>query len=189
MKALAGGSEVAFSKIFRRYYPKVYGVGYDFFHSKELAKEVAQEVFIKVWERRISFADVKMLEVFIYTMAKNTALNLIKIRSRELLNAYKFAITRDLIEYSTEKIVFNNECETLVNNAVEKLPAGQKRVYELSRVNGLSHHEIAELLNVSDSTVNNLLNSALSKLRKNLKHYYLGCTLPLVSVLIEIFRR
>jgi RNA polymerase sigma-70 factor (family 1) len=189
MKALAGGSEVAFAKIFSRYYPRVYNIGYDFFHSKELAKEVAQEVFIKVWERRVSFADVKTLEAFIYTMTKNTALNLMKSRSRELLNAYKFAITRDSIENSTEKIVLNNECEILVNAAVEKLPAGQKRVYELSRVDGLSHREIAELLNVSDSTVNNLLNSALTKLRKNLKPYYFGCATPLVSVLIEIFRK
>jgi RNA polymerase sigma-70 factor (family 1) len=187
MKALASGCEIAFAKIFKCYYPRVYNVGYDFFHSRELAKEVAQEVFIKVWDRRIAFADVKTLEAFIYTMTKNLALNLMKSRSRELLNAYKFAITRDTTENLTEKVVLNNECDALVNDAVEKLTPNQKRVYELSRVQGLSHREIAQRLNVSDSTVNNLLNTALAKLRKDLKPY-VGCTLPLFSVLSEIFK-
>jgi RNA polymerase sigma-70 factor (family 1) len=187
MKALAGGSEEAFTKIFYRYYPGVYSVGLHFFHSKELAKELAQEVFIKIWDRRIAFADVKELEAFIYTLTKNLGLNILKRRSRELLNAYKFARTHDTSENSTEIVIRNNECDTLVNNAVEKLPTQQKRVYQLSRVDGLTHKEIAQRLNVSDRTVNNLLNSALSKLRKNLKPYF-GIAIPLFSVLVEIFK-
>jgi RNA polymerase sigma-70 factor (family 1) len=185
LKLLAQGSEYAFTQLFDRYYPKVFSIGYDLFKSRELAQEVVQEVFLKLWVRRIGFSDVKELEAFIYTMTKNLALDIMKSRSREILNAYKFAITRDLTDNITENTLQNQEYEELINQAVEKLPQHQKRVYQLSRVDGLTHQAIADRLNISDSTVNNLMTKAVSKIRKDLRPHIEFTFLP---VLFEIFK-
>lgn len=171
LKSLAEGDELIFAQIFERYHPKVYRLGYDFFHNRELAQELVQDVFIKVWERRTEFADVRTLEAFIHTMAKNMALNVLKSRSREVLNAYTYSLLQERSENSTENIVLNREFEQVIKDAVESLSPQQRRVYELSREQGLSHSDIAEQLKISDSTVNNLMTKAVGKLRKNIEPY------------------
>lgn len=182
LKSFAEGNELAFVRIFDRYYPKVFGIGLELFKSREMAKEVVQEVFIKLWERQTEFGHVRELEAFIYTMARNLALDMLKSQTREIKNCYKYSLSRDLAENSTENVVQTRDYEDLVNKEVGRLPRGQKQVYELSRIQGLTHQEIAEHLNISYTTVNKHLNRALTKLRKNLKPYF-GSLIP---VLLEI---
>jgi RNA polymerase sigma factor (sigma-70 family) len=75
IRLLAGGSEHAFTLIFDRYQAKVYRAAYKILKSRPLAEEIVQEVFLKVWARRIAFPEIRSLEAFLYTSARNLTID------------------------------------------------------------------------------------------------------------------
>jgi len=177
LKLLAQGSEYAFIQIFDQYQAKVFSKALKLLKSRDLAMDVVQEVFIRVWNRRIAFAEVKNLEAFIFTMTKNFTLNVIRDRSAEISAEYKYSLQRDITDNTVEDLVIDQQYENLIQQAIEKLTPQQREVFKLSRVDGLNHEEIANRLHISDRTVNNHLNIALKSVREDLKPH-IGTILP-----------
>lgn len=182
LQLLAQGSECAFAQVFDRYQAGVFGVARSLLKSREFAREVVQEVFLQVWNRRSGFANVRNLEAYIYGMAKHHTLKFLRKRSYDVAAHYQFAMNRDLAENNIEDLITGKHYETLVKEVVEKLPPQQKQVFKLSRIEGLSHEDIADKLQISDRTVNNHINAALKFIRKNMD-------LHAGAVLIPIFLR
>jgi RNA polymerase sigma-70 factor (family 1) len=185
IRLLAEGSEHAFTLIFDRYQAKVYRAAYKILKSRPLAEEIVQEVFLKVWARRIAFPEIKSLEAFLYTTARNLTIDYWRKRKVEISVAYKFAVQQNLTDLTIEHAVLDSEYEQLLQQAIDKLTPRQKTAYELSRIEGLSHQDIATRLNISDSRVNNLITKAVSTIRETLKPHIGYTFLPL---LLDIFK-
>lgn len=167
------GDEKAFAEIFHRYKFKLYGYMYRLTQSQEMAEDIVQETFLRLWKNRQQLGDIENLGSYIFRMAQNQAINGFKRMAMETVIIRQLLTGEKEFAPSTpESVLALKEMEALFRKAVDNLPPQQKKVYHLSREQGLKHEEIAEILQISRGTVKNhmiqLLRTLRSHLEKNL---------------------
>lgn len=182
---MSAGDQQAFSQIFYHYSQRVYGYILSKTKSEELTEEIVQEVFIKLWHKREEMSQIDNYGAYILTMATNKTYDFLrKMASEEKL---KQQVWSSIQSYSniTEETLDLNQSQALLNEAIEQLPPQRKKVFILSRQEGLSHNEIAEQMNLSPKTVNNHLVEAL-RFIKNYIHQKPGTSFTLLMILLRI---
>lgn len=155
----------AYEALFRKYQPALVRYAYVHLQSQEEAREVVQEVFINVWEKRGTLKFDDELRYYLYRSVKNASLNLIKKRRLE---------TTSLEEAVTAAVEQEEEGETQVRYRavmaqINLLPEMCREIFLMSRMEGLSHKEIAEILEIAPKTVENQIGIALKKIRDGMK--------------------
>lgn len=162
LKMIAEGDKEAFRVIFDKYYPKVLAFLQSFLQSYDDAEDVAQSVFVRLWFVRHTLVDVTRISAYLFRMTTNMAINWSKSRKTHLDLAYGDLPYQPLTEENLDadlrfaRIVY----------AVNHMPDRRRKVFMMSRVEGLSNSEIAERMNISRKTVENHMNLALKELRK-----------------------
>ena len=159
---IATGDEAAYRFLFDEYFSLVYGLALQQTKVPELAKDIAQNVFLKVWEKRQTLEKVNGPKAWLLVTTRN-----------EILDSFrKVAVQRSHIQYIKE--LFQEEDkdtrlllqqEALLREAIVSLPPKRRQVYLLSREEGKSYEEIASILNISKNTVKEHIGSALKELR------------------------
>ncbi len=169
IERLQQGDTNAFDILFYTFEPVIYAYAMKLTSNAEDAKEVVQEVFLKVWEKRAEIDPRYRFESFLYTIAKNLVYN--KARHRTYYVAYqKYIMLHDSqTEHVTENTVYFNELNTFVQTALLQMPPVQREVFRLSRMQGLSHGEIAKKMNTSTSNVKNHIRKALRSIREQIQ--------------------
>ena len=164
IEALRGGNHVIFEDVFVMYFCKVKVFINGIIKSETDAEELAQDVFIKLWENRGQINAEKSLNAYIYTIARNSAFNFLKhkVVEQSYINNYKSYGSVD----TPEELCFATEIQLLIDMTVSQMPVQRGRIYTLSRCNGISNDDIATQLNISKKTVENQLSLALQELRK-----------------------
>lgn len=168
IKALSRGDQKAFELLFLYYQPKLVHFLKGFIKNDELARDMAQDIFLSIWNDRNKLSEVKSFQAYIFKMAKNSVCNYYD----HLIVNEKFVAEQQKKPShteSTEELVFANQLQGMIDIAVSQLPPQRKQIYIMSRVEGLSNSEIAEKLNLNKRTVENHLTSALAELRKVVK--------------------
>jgi len=166
------GDKQSLELLFHTLYPRLCAYARKFLQDTDDAEEVVQELFYSLWKNRASLDESKSLHSYLFTSVKNSCLNLIeskKCRTR-YADMMKFM-------YSSGDANYNNSYHTLLANdlendfhsALEQLPQECRKVFVLSRMEGLKYQEIATRLNVSIKTVETQMSRALTKLRLQLK--------------------
>jgi RNA polymerase sigma-70 factor (ECF subfamily) len=183
LRQLALGNELAFVQIIDRHEQKVFSVAYKFLKSREYAKEIVQEVFLRVWNKRDAFSEAKNLEALIYTTTKNLTLNFLEKIANERMAQYKFTQLRDNVSRATEYTLQDHEYEALLQRSLEQLPPQQLLVYQLAKVEGLSYEETAERLNITTNTVKYHIKHIHRFLREKLE---LNTSMMAIPVLLKI---
>ncbi|MDH7460749.1 RNA polymerase sigma-70 factor [Chitinophagaceae bacterium 26-R-25] len=167
LSLVALGDVHAFSAIYHHYNRSIYPFVLKITKSETLAEEIIQEVFISVWVNRTQMTQVENFRAYIYTIATNKTLNYFKKAVAETRRILHVSATSAKVSNVTEEEIFAKESESLVQAAVESLPEQRKKIYKLSRHEGLTHEQIADKLNISKNTVKNQLVEAL----KFIRHY------------------
>ena len=136
-----------------------------FTKNRELTEEIVSDVFINLWRRRKNLEDVSNLKLYVYVSAKNIAFNYLKKLHRENLTDL------DSVEIELEDpfadpgaALVTREMNLKLKNAINDLPPRCKLIFTLVKEDGLSYKQTAELLNISESTVDNQLSIALKKI-------------------------
>ena len=168
---LQKGSYSDFNKLYDLYADRLYGFAYNLTHSSEMAEEIVQEVFLKIWQMREHLSPEYSFRSFLFTIAKNKFLN--DLRNRLTLLSYEEYITqlddeKERGENSPESQFNFNELNEQVLQSKDKLSKRQKMIFEMSKEEGLSNQEIALKLGISEQSVRNQLSSALKVLREEL---------------------
>ncbi len=164
---LKEGDEAALAELYELYFDRLYAFATAFFGSSLDAKDVVQEAFIKIWEKRALLKPTSSIESFLLTIVKNTAIDLTRKRLRETINQNTFQENKaDRHESSGEDIVLIKELEHKIERAINQLPPKTKTVFSMKKKEGMSNSEIANKLNLSKKTVENHINIALSRLRQ-----------------------
>lgn len=158
-------NESAFKEFYFRYKDRLWHYAFSFLKSKEESDDIIQEVFIRFWEMRALIDPKLSVSSFLYTMTKNRILNYfrdmnVETQSKRALSL-KLPVETDSIE--TDFIVA--EFRQIITDAIEKLPPQRQRVFNLSRTEFKSHKEIAGLLNISVSTVQEHISASLRFIR------------------------
>lgn len=169
VKLLKKGDMAAFDAIYNQYCHKLHQFVFMYLKQKEDTEEIVQEVFIKIWQSKDKIDVYASLESFLFTIAYNTTMSLLRKRmsetkSREYLKSLQQIDGTDDVINEIQFNELNQKVQALLN----QLTPRQKEIYLLSREEGLTHEEIAEKLNISTSTVNNHLVNTLKFLKSHI---------------------
>lgn len=179
------GDQEAFRFVFNFFYKKLYGFVYKITKSDYSTQEIIQEVFIKLWSIRASIEMSESFDAFVYTITRNLTYNFLRDASKkeslkkELWEAIKME------QYHTENIFQSKEYEEIIDDIVSHLPKKKRIIYVLSRQQGKSNQEIADLLGISKKTVKNHLWKTLQLIKIQLEPHLQ--TLILVYLLSQLF--
>jgi RNA polymerase sigma-70 factor (family 1) len=183
LEQLAQGNAFAFTLLFHHYRGRVYAVALRFLKSPELAEEIVQEVFLKVWTKRQDLLNIANFEAYLFTMARNIVFDFVKDLAREAVKKKDFNdILRDGV--GADQPLIEEQYDKLLQEVVSQLPPQQKQIFRLARVEGLSHQAIAEELHISRLTVKAHMAKALRTIRQNLQHHIICLVLvPVIRIL------
>ncbi len=132
----------------------------------DLATDIAQEVFLKIWEKQIDYNPQK-IKPLLYKIAGDLFVNFTRRQKVEsnYLTEIKFNFKN---EYFANKVEFE-ELKQIYENVLAILPENQRLVFVMSRMENLKYREIAERLQISVKTVEKRMSLALAELKKALK--------------------
>lgn len=172
------GNLSVFNEVFQQYHRKLYFYIFSKTKSSFHAEEVTQITFIKLWTYRAGLNEELSIDVQIFRIAKTTLIDqLRKINHYDKLNI--------LLKPTNEKHAANigigniekKELQKMIQEILSKMPEARRRVFEMSRIEGLTHKEIAARLSISIKTVENHINHALKQIRSNLPQILIGFAL------------
>lgn len=176
---LCADDQTALRALFDHHYPTVYHSILRIIAEENTTEDLAQEVFVRLWEKRHQLQISGSLGGYLRRMAINEALG--------YLRKHKKYTTTEVQEQhrpstsSGEEVYLNGELADQIHVAIDALPPRCKAVFVLSRFEEMSYKEIGEQLNISPKTVENQISKALKLLRAALKGYLatflLGCGL------------
>lgn len=171
MTLLANDSEHAFKLLYEQYSNRIYKLSLRYLKSPQLAQEIVQDVFLKLWFERKNMKPEKPVEAWLITVTKNKLIN----QFRKLANEWNTGSHVDN-ERGTDKgeaaiKLMNSEFEQQLHSMISQLPQMQKTVLHFAKEDGMSYSEIGSRLNISPLTVKTHMARALDKIRKSLKQY------------------
>ena len=160
----------SFEKAYELYWDKVLAVCYNNIREIEPAKGMVQDIFRSLWERRTEL-EIENIEHYLIRSAKFKAFEFIRNKtSRQKHNEFQMMDCSTASNCTEEQILFNDLKEK-VDNLVDTLPCQCKRVFKMSREQGMSNKEIASLLTISERAVEYHITKATSKLKLGLTNF------------------
>ena len=180
MARVAKGDDEAFEILVTRHQTPVLNLIYRFLGDRAQAKDLAQEVFLRVWQTAKSYEPKAKFTTWIYRIATNLCLNELKAaRRRRWFPFYRSEESNDnAIEdaYSddsptAEDLLLAKEQTRQISETLQSLPANQRMALVLKRYDDLPYEEIARIMDCSVSAVESLLVRAKKTLQKKLKKF------------------
>lgn len=167
---LSRGDLAAFRIIHDHYWNGIFKTSLSYLKSTEWAQDIVQDVFLKVWEKRASFAEVHQFPAYLHKMVRNELISALRKKWEEKpLPHYEDSIPADC--FHPEHHMDARKIQSLIHKAREQLSPQQQLIFTLTRDQGMSHEEIAKQLGIDKRTVSNHITIALNKLRLALKEY------------------
>lgn len=161
--------EAAFATLYQRYWEDCYRTACKMIYLEDVAQDVVQEVFFRVWERRHE-QDITAVRAYLLQATRNRVLNAIRDRKTDQRFFDRLAeVTIDLLQ---ENHALLRENEQLLNLLIDTLPDDCRETFRLSRQQQLTYKEIALQLQVSEKTVEKRISKSLHLFRK--KYHLLG---------------
>ena len=170
-----------FKLIVETHQEKVRNTCYRFVNHPDDADDIAQEVFIQVYESLSHFRNEAELSTWIYRIAVNKSLDFVRRKKRK--KRFGKLVSLFGSEEKSKEIVLpapgnpqvdleDKERKQILNKAIDKLPDNQRTAITLSKIKGFSNKEIAEIMNLSLSAVEGLIHRAKKNLHKKLYYFY-----------------
>lgn len=172
----------AYSRLLEEFQHKVFNTCLSFVPNREDAEDIAQEVFVEVYNSVQKFKGNSKLSTWIYRISVNKSLEFIRKKNTKKRFAFLQSIGGNDIpmDKSSYFTVFdhpgiqleNKERSEILFNAINKLPEAQRIVFTLHKVDGMSYKEVSEITEKSTSSIESLLFRAKKNLQKILTNYY-----------------
>jgi len=181
--SLKTGGIKLFEEIYNAYYPVLCNYAESITKNTDIAEDAVSEVFLKLWEGRDTMVIEGSLKSYLFKSVYHQSLNALKhIRVQ---NKYRdfflhhLPLSEDETDYPLSGVI-ENEINEILQKTIDQLPEQCRKIFIMSRIDGMKHEEIAQELDVSINTVRTQIHRALAKLRIELKDY-----LPLLLLLMK----
>jgi RNA polymerase sigma-70 factor (ECF subfamily) len=173
-RRLKASDREAYACLFERMYERLFRYVRSLTKSREAARDVAQDVFVRLWEVRESLDPDRSLVAYLYRAARNRAYN--RQRRRETRARKEDDVRRDTAAQPAppprpDEAADARALERSLEAWIDDLPNRQREALTLSRYEGLSHEEIADVMGISARTVNNHIVRALRRLRNRIQDH------------------
>ncbi len=164
------GDIPAFEQILKKYKDMVINIAYRFVENYPEAEDIAQEVFLKIYYSAKTYKPQAKLSTWVYRITANLSLNY--LRNRKHLPTVPWEETLEISSSITAEQDFEKkELVSRVKKALNSLPKNQRLAVILRKYENLSYQEIGEIIGVSSSAVDSLIQRAKENLRQKLEHY------------------
>lgn len=179
------GNKKSFEILFNNYYKRLCAYAATFVYQNNLAEDIVSEVFLRMWEKRETINIHHSVSSYLFQSVKNSCINFLNREKNR-----KYTVSENEVALLELKMKYpisdkyplmdllGQELEKKIRDEIEKLPQQCRDIFVMSRIEELSHKEIAKKLEISENTVKVQIYRALSKLRVGLKDY-----LPLIFML------
>lgn len=172
LRRIRSGDERALEAVFRAHYGSMCTVVRRIVFAPDVAEELVQDVFFKLWSKRAQLAEIDALKTYLYRAARNTALNHLRRQKLELAHEEREAIKGEPTTLeATDDSATAGEVTEAVHTAINRLPTRCREIFLMSRDGGLTYGEIASELGISIKTVETQMGRALKSLRIWLSQY------------------
>lgn len=140
----------------------------NFVATMEDAENIVQSVFLSIWEKRLPVEIQTGVSSYLYTLVKNKCIDYLRHQkvSKEFRSEYLLRV--ESLNYVSEILSSHEDMEHIFNEIINTLPDKCRTIFILSRVEGKKYREIAQILNISENTVENQIGIALKKIREEL---------------------
>lgn len=165
LKRISDGDEQAFGILFYYYLPALQSFALKFTKSEAAAEEIVQDTFLRVWLNRDKLEHVENVKAWLYKYASNECLSYLRKALKQAKAIDSLMAEEPRESNTTIDTIHLNEINQLVVEAIERLPGQRKKIYLMSRVDGLNIPQIAEKLGLSPNTVKNVLVTSLKSIR------------------------
>ena len=167
-----------FESLYKELQPRLYAYCRKFINDPETARDLVQDAFLKLWEE----IDVAEIHTSVAAYLRKTVHNLclLHLRSQQIHRRYEDHATFKLKEaelnffspdHGAYTSIFLKDMEDIINKCIKELPPQSRRIFEMSRIKGMSYPEIAAELKISIRTVENQMYRTLVVLRTELQDY------------------
>ncbi|MCL2417037.1 MAG: RNA polymerase sigma-70 factor [Bacteroidales bacterium] len=178
--AISKGSQEAFRQFFYIYEKRIYGFLYKMLRSHEEVEELLQVVFVKIWENRTAIDPDLSPDAYVFQIAKNCALDVLRQKARRLL------LEKQLLNISKgdekdEIPLIHEDLKKYVDSLLANIPQRRREIFKLRYEQELSYKEIAKQLSISENTVDTQIRRTLNYLRERLGKELWAVTLPLIT--------
>lgn len=188
LQMIARGDESAFRTVFSQYWGKIYANALKFTKAPELAKDLAQDVFVKLWVKREKLATVEHFPPYLYRVARNVFYDHFDKKVFDPSNESYLSIYFQGAELQADTRLQVKDLERQIETAIRLLPQQVRTAFELSRKEGLSHDQIAERMNISRITSKSYISRAILSIKSFLEeHPEGGLLLLILSAISSLF--
>jgi len=182
LEGIKNNDQAAFKYFVEKYQRLVYRVVFNIVNDSDDADDITQDVFIQVYRNILDFRADSKISTWMYRIATNKALNLLKKNRRKNLfqridsffyndDDMPVQIADELIKEPSSSIE-QDELSVILRKAISSLPDNQKIAYSLHNIDDLAYNEICEVMNLSLSAAESLIHRAKKNLQKKLAEYY-----------------
>lgn len=170
LQEIAAGNEQAFNVLFNRHWDHLYNYMMRITKSHHVAEEIVVDVFLKIWTGRELVPHIQNMDAFLSKVAYNKAMNFFQLsaRSKRLQKVISQSMEQSPEAYPADQKLLDSESLNTMQLTIQKLSPRRRKIFTLSREQGLTHEQIASELNLSLQTVKNTMSDALSALRSML---------------------
>ena len=167
---IADNDQAALKMLFDHYSDSFFQLAYAIVRSKEMAEEIVEDVFIRVWEKRSRIVTIENFSFYLYITTRNTSISYLrKWRNKTHINFDDVELPHYQLSITPEDILISGEIIQRINQAINKLPPKCLLIFKLVKEDGLKYREVAELLNINIKTVENQVGIALKKIHAAIK--------------------
>jgi RNA polymerase sigma-19 factor, ECF subfamily len=166
--SVAAGDQQAFHLLVDMYWRRVYGNTLTLVKSPAIAQEITQDIFLKIWKQRERLIEVRSFAQYIYVVGRNQVISAMRKKLTETTT-----LPEDIPEerFVPDQQLQSKETYRLIMDGVTQLTRQQQMVFTMSRIEGLSHEEIAQQLQLSKNTVKGHIVLALNFLRNYVRQH------------------
>jgi len=163
LAAVAAGDEKAFRVLVEAYWSRVYYNTLTLVKTPAVAQDLTQDIFLKIWLQRNRLPEVESFKKYVYVVGRNQVIAALRKKILETADADVTALREDL--QAPDLRLEGKDAYKMLMEGVERLTPQQKLIFKLSRLDGLSHEQIAQKLGLSKNTVKVHMVIALNFLR------------------------
>lgn len=170
LQFVAQGDELAFGQLYEHWQPQLASFIFRITKSKEIAAEIVQDVFLKIWINRELLSGIDQFKSYLFVVCRNHALNALRKAVREF-EQFQELETINFDKTSPDDEDTETNRLTIVDIAIDKLSPRQKEIYLLHRHEGFTYHQIAAKLGIGKETVKTHLDLAVKSITEYIKSH------------------